>query len=505
MTEIQVYDRAAWRTRFLRSYQIRVPGADVREGTQPWIDACAIADQLVVQSGVAKAIALGSTLEGKSSAELDSFGADHGVARPEATGAIGWAIMGSATASGGCTPLFGDELVHPSTGMTFQFTGSGSYTAGDPFPVAASPLSKGPATNLEAGEVLQWSAPVAGCDPLALVQEQPDGSGLTGGREKATDDEYVIVLREALANPVAAGNDAEYMRHVENSIGHGVQVEKCFTYPCCLGPGTTAICFTLKPSRVGASRIPNAAQLAAVAGYIGERMPRDDGYFVCQLVEQTRDVYLELDWSTSATGWTDLSAWPPYYSTTAAAPNVGNVIVSSATDSTHFTLASKSTGYTGAAQPSVGQTIAFYDKAKGKFRRKRILTIGGAGPWVIVCDTSSGASDTDFTPEVNQPALPWSDSLDLIVAPVASYLASFGPGEQFASFFDDGSRKRRQPRPPKLYPNIFTNRVEVGVFALSAVDSVSLAEGDGGTTTVGTPYTSSRLQQLRWIAAYPKN
>jgi len=503
MTEIVVYSRDQWRDRYLRSYQIRVPGADVREGTQPWIDACAIADQLVVQSGAAQAIALGQTLEGKTSAELDKFGEDHGITRPPATGSIGYAVMGTATSSLGTTPLFGAELIHAETGLSYRFTGSGTYYAGDAFPVAAN--STGPGTNLDADAKLIWSSPPAGCDPVSLVEEQPDGSGLSGGREKATDGEYVLVLREALSDPASAGNAAAYTQLAEFSLGHGVPVEKAFVYPCVKGPGTTAICVVLKPSRRGASRVPSGAQLAAIAGYIGEKMPRDDGYFVCSTVVQNRDVYLLVDWAKPATGWADLAPWPPYYATTVAAPAPATITVASATDSTHFVLKTANAGYTTPAQPSVGTTIGFYDKAKGKWRRKKILSVAGTGPWTIVCDTTSGASDTGYTPVVDQPVAPWSDSLNLLVDPVAAYLETFGTGEQFASFYDEGMRQRRYPRPPKAWPNIFSNRVEIGVFNLDAIEAVSLAEGDGGTTTVGTPGTLSYLQELRYIAAYPKS
>lgn len=503
MTEIQVYSRDEWVKRYLRSYQIRVPGADVREGTQPWIDAMAIADQLVVQSGVAKAIALGQTLEGKTTEELDKYGQDIGVARPPATGAIGWAVMGDATSTLGTTPLFGAELIEPTTGLSFRFTGSGTYYAGDSFPVAAN--STGPATNLNAGTTLLWSSPPPGCDPLSLVEEQPDGTGLGGGRDPATNEEYVLLLRQAQSEPASAGNDAAYIELAEHALGHGVPVQKAFTYAGVFGPGTTAIAFVLKASRPGASRTPSAPQIAAVDAYIGEKMPRDDGRFLCVVVPQNRDVYLKLDWSTAATGWTDLAPWPPYYSTTAGAPAPATVTVSSVTDSTHFVLKTANAGYAGVAQPSAGQTIGFYDKAKGEFRRKRILSFTGTGPWTITCDTASGASDESYTPVVDQPAVPWSESLNLLVAPVGDYLAGFGPGEQFASFYDDGRRQRRWPRPPKDWPITFTSRVENGVFDLDAIESVSLAEGDGGATTVGTPGTTSYLQELRYLSAYPKS
>lgn len=503
MADFTVKSRDEWRTAYLRSLKIRDPDADTRDGTQPHIDASCLADQLVVLGGMAQQNALAHVLAGKNEQQLAEFAADHGITWPDATGAIGWALMGDATATGGTTPLYGDELSDVETGMIFRFTGSGTYTAGEPFPVAAK--STGPATNLAADAILQWSAPRAGCDPFATVQEQPDGSGLSGGREKPTLEEFVLIVREALSNPGSDENDATYVRLIEDSIGHGVQVEKAFTYPCVLGPGTTALTFTLKAGRLGASRIPNTAQLDAVAAYIGEKLSRDNGYFMCPLVLSQRDVYLKVDWSPGAGGWTDLEPWPPYYATTTAAPNVANIVVSAVTDSTHFTLESASGAYTGAAQPSAGKTLGFYDKTGGKFYRKRILSIVGAGPWDITCDTTSGASDTSFSPDIGQPAVPWSDSLDLLVTPVASYLATFGPGEQFASFFDDGSRKKRQPRPPKQWPIQFTTRVTEGVFDLSAVDSVSLAEGDGETVAIGTPATFSRLMELRWLAAYPKS
>lgn len=503
MTTLSVLTREEWRQRYLRSYKIRVPGADTREGTQPWIDASAIADQLVVLGLDAQRIALGQTLDGKTGQELDDFGADLEITRPQPTGAIGYALMGAATSSTGTIPLYGDELLDVDSGMSYRFTGTGTYYAGDAFPIAGN--STGPGTNLEAGTLLRWSSPRAGCDPLATVQGQPDGTGLTGGRDVATDEEYRAVLREALSNPASAGNDAAYQQLAEDSIGHGVQVEKAFTYPGVFGPGTIAVAFVLKQSKTGGSRLPNSAQIAAVDGYIGERMPRDDSRFVCIVREQLRDIYLKIDWSGSASGWADLTPWPPYYASTAVAGSPGNVAISSVTDATHFVLQTANADYTGVAQPSAGQTIAVYDRDKGLFRRKKILTVSGTGPWTIVCDTASAASDTGYTPAVGQPVCPWSDSLALLVQPVADYMGMMGPGEQFASFYDEGARQRRNPRPPKSWPSVLTNRIEVGVFALSAVADAALAEGDGEATNVGTPGTTSWLQQLEYLAAYPKS
>jgi uncharacterized phage protein gp47/JayE len=250
--EVVVFSRDQWIEKYKRSYRLRDPGADMRDGTQPANDAAAISDQLQILSYNARQIAQAIPLSTQTLAQLEQTAQELGVpGQIPALGSSGYVTIDSAT---GTKIYSGDELRDETgTGFTFQCITTGDYSTEKPVPIVA--IDVGPTTNLEAGTALQWSAPRPGCSSLCTVLEQPDGTGLEGGRDEESRDEFAQRISDALANPAVAGNDAAYQRAVENSKAHGVSVEKCFTTPGCLGAGTTGICFTLKPARLGADRI----------------------------------------------------------------------------------------------------------------------------------------------------------------------------------------------------------------------------------------------------------
>jgi len=133
----------------------------------------------------------------------------------------------------------------------------------------------------------------------------------------------------------------------------------------------------------------------------------------------------------------------------------------------------------GAVAPVVGQTIALWDKAARTFRRKRVLTVTGVGPWNLVCTAANGASDQSYTPVVGQGVSPWSDSLEALVEPVLEHFATRGPGELFLIFDQytetrpqEGRRRRREPRSPIEWPNRTDSEVFVDLQALVEVETI---------------------------------
>src|SRR5678816_4678655 len=262
--ELIVLTRDQYVARYLRSIQLRDPEASIAQDSQPWLDATGIADQLVVQSQNARLIGRTIPLSDVSGKRLDQRLDEKGLPQrfPE-VGSSGFVTV--STSATGTDLLSGDELTDSSQ-LRFQCIASGHYADGAQVPIAG--ISTGPTTNLDAGALLTWSAPRPGCFPVATVVEQTDGTGLSGGRLDESDDEVRLRISDAMANPAAAGNDAAYQRAVENSLGHGVSVQKAFTYPACLGPGTIGVAFTLKPANLGSSRIPNAAQTAQVREFV---------------------------------------------------------------------------------------------------------------------------------------------------------------------------------------------------------------------------------------------
>jgi uncharacterized phage protein gp47/JayE len=505
--EIVLPTRDAEIEKFKRSFRVRVPTADTGEGTQVDIDARVCADVVMALYATAKTTGDNSVLESARGAALDQWGEREGVGpRREAIGASGYVLV--AASSGGTNIQAGDELRHEDSGVRFEVIASDHYDDGDALAIVGK--DTGPTTNLAGGTVLKWSSPRPGCGAVATVIEQPDGSGLSGGRERESDDEYRDRILEEKQTRAASGNDAEYQLLVQNTPT--VAVQKAFSYPAILHTGTTATVFTMRPPYPGGSRIPNAAQVALVESYVVGEMPADDGAFFCLLDNEDADVVYAVEWSENATGWADIVQWPPYY---APADSPGAIVVSAASSATSFTLATDDADYTSVAQPVIGQTIGFFDPDELEFVSKRILSFTGTGPWVITVDTSNNVSDTGYTPAVGQRAMPWSESLNALLyteatdsTPASGILAYFdrlGPGEMKSTFYDEGRRQKRQPRPPRNWPFTLTTRDLTAAVTADEIDDVDVLEGDGLAPSVGSPGVLANILKLRYVSVFPQS
>lgn len=481
------------RDAYLRDVAFYSDGAqDTREGTQPFIDGSALADQLVPAYLRIKASGDNLVLTKATGAAAEAWATSRGL--PGRIAAVGGSGFVEIAASVGGTTIFAGDELKTSAGLRFACSTTATYLDGDLVPVQG--VDTGPATNLAPGTVLTWTAPRPGCVSTATVWEDHDGEGLTGGRAEESDEEIVARVIEAGRNPPASGNDAHYQALVKATPG--VAVQQAFTYPAILGPGTVGVAFTLQPAAAGGDRLPSAAQRAAVEGWLSDQVPHDDQFFVCELVGEDVDVVLRVTWQTGADGWTDAVPWPPYYSGNNA------ITVTSASSATTFTLGRASGSYVGVAQPVVGKTIAFFDAAARTFVRKRILSFTGTGPWVITVEPTNSVSDLTYAPGLTELAMPWSPSLELLLPPLLAYFDTLGPGEQVASFFDAGRRQRRTPQPPKFWPNSIGARLINGVQDLEAVADASLTSPSTPLACpVGTAGALSYLHQLGALAVYP--
>ncbi len=492
--------------RWKRAHRLRVPDADTGPGTQPDVDARVAADAVMPLYAAATIIGKNAVLEQATGEAVDQWGEREGVGeRREAVGASGYVEVRAS--SGGGTVQADDELVNEDSGLIYRALVTDHYDDGDALAIIGK--DTGPDTNLEPGTQLKWSSPRPGIGAIVTVIEQSDGSGLSGGRNKESDDEYKARIQEEKQTRAASGNDAEYQLLAQNTPS--VSVQKAFTYPAILGSGTTCVVFTMRPASPGGSRIPNPVQVGLVESFVVGEMPGDDGAFFALLAEEDADVVYQIEWDESGVGWEDVVPWPPYY---APSDSPGAIVVSAATSATSFTLATDDAVYTNVQQPVAGQTIAFYDPDEFEFVRKRILSFTGTGPWVITVDTTNDVSDTGYTPAVGQRAMPWSDSLNAILytppsadgktkaSGVLAHFDTLGPGEQVASFYDDGTRQKRQPRPPKSWPSTLTTRDLVRAITAAAVSDVDVLEGDGAAPSVGTPGILSYILRLRYVSVF---
>ncbi len=482
------------RDKYLRDYSIRQPEADIGPGTQPYLDASAFADQQMILFNDATVIGAQTNVRGTFGPALDALGQSEGVFRRPATGASGFGAVQAS--SGGGSILVGDVLEHEPTGLRFQAAVGGTFTDGAALSIIG--IDTGPATNLPTGSTLKWSnGGRPGIGPDVTVLAQSDGSGLSDGADAQSDEQYQDSIVEARANPPAAGNDAAYQKAVRETPG--LAVEEAFTIAAIKGPGTTAVMLTMRAATAGGSRIPNTTQLALVEANLIASFPADDGIFVCTLIPQLVPVAFEVSWAKGAQGWADFAPWPAYVAGDTV--NVDGAVAPTATSC-------RLTTGTATTTPQVGQTIGFFNAAGGTMVRKRILTVAvivATKSWTLTFDTSNNASDASYVPVADQMASPWSESLPTIVAPIQTYFASLGPGEQVSTFFDAGLRQRRSPDSLTAFPSTITNRLVRGVQDTSSVgDAVLLVPNVPFSTTVGTPAVSSNLIELGDAAAFPE-
>lgn len=474
---------------YQRDFTFRQPEARVGEGSLAFIRANVIADTLLPVYADAAAIANDVGLEDKSSAGLDAELARIGA--PPRFPAIGGSGYVTITASaGGVTIFLGDEL-RTQGGLRFQCTATKLYFDGEQVPIEG--IDTGDQTNLAAGTVLTWTSRRPGAGAKAVVFAQPSGSGLEGGRGAETDSEVIARIKAAKATPPAAGNDAEIQRVVAETPG--VPVQQTFTYPGVFGPGTNAYAFTLAPATAGASRSPNAVQIAETRAYTIGKLPADDGIIDCIILEEPVDLMLRVRWAPRSVGWLDAVQWPPY-----AGIGLNKMVVSAVTDALNFEVYTPTVPVT----PKVGSTFAFFDTVTRTFKRKRVASSSVVDPFTlaIVCDASNGASDIDFVPAIGATPCPWSDSLDSLVEPVLEAFAGLGPGEMFDPFFDEGFRQKRSPAPPQ-WPNELSSKSFRTLDEITSASTVLIVDPEiPYATPIGTPGVSVNLLVLGNLAVF---
>lgn len=482
--KLVVPSRDSLRTKFLGWVLVRNPAADTRPGGQVYLDASVWADAGSSNLATAVAISNGVSRATATGTRLDDWAAREGTSRLPPVGAAG--AVATTLSSSGSTIFAGDLLTHVSTGLRFQVTNTALYQPGTAIPING--VDTGPATNLPAGTILQWASTRPGVlSGNATVLSQADGSGLSGGVPEETDDQLRARLDFLAANPPASGNGAQYQSTM--STAPGIAVGQGFTYEGVLGPGTIGVTFTLRPAQPGANRIPNSTQLAQMASYLGGVMPASDSAFMCSIIARPVVVVLKVLWSVGAVSWADGTPFPNYHASpglVVATHNAAGVL-----SPTAFRLTSLS--LLGAEVPQVGQSVGFLDLTNLVFRRKRIgsvTPISGLA-YDIAVDTTSGLSDTGYTPTLLQACCPWSDSLSSLVTSVVAYFDTLGPGEQYTSFFDPGLRQRRSPISPQTWPSAVTNRLIGG-----AATPVSASGPQQNQPAVPTLLTTPTIQDV---------
>lgn len=479
---------------FKRSFKIAAPDADVDSG-QPAVEARACRDLALplVQNAVTTADT--SSLDNRTTADLNAIGAAENVKRPPAVGASGYVI--AVTSTGGATIFAGDEWRPKNSKVRFQCAVTALYADGDQVPIVG--LDVGPGTNLDAGTEGEWSNPRSGCSPNAAVWSE----GLTGGRDQADNEEYKAVIIERRARPAVGANEAAYEALIEDPFATGIAVQRAFVWPAIQGTGMIGCTFTMRPETPGGSRLPSSAQLAIMEATLAGTFYGDDGYRMITLAEEPATLKFRVTWRKAAAGWASSPVWPPYNS--GVAVHVDGAVTIAA-DALRVTSASDTTA------PVEGQVIGLFNLTgsvggvtQPAFERKTIATVTQVvanKSWNLTFDMSAGAS-TVFVPANGALVSPWSDSLDLILPPILDYFDRMGPGEMVDPLPDPGRRQRRQPENPESWPSILSNRLDALVQSVQAVSSATLVEpGTTVATSVGTLGVLTYLRRLTDMAVY---
>lgn len=496
MAELPVKNKDEWRDYMCRSASVRNTDLDVGDGSVHYVLFSAAGDALAIQSFVAKTNAQSASVWEMTEEQVEKAFARK-IPRNKESKSTGYVVLDAAIDGALIYPL--DGLVFKDTKQRYvvKIDAPTLFLPGDLIPVES--VDPGSATLLAAGKRLEWSQSRAGCYATAIVYTMPDGSGLYGGASVESLESWKGRISDAQARPSIRGNEYDLLGILEDCTGrllgtgektpgHGVPVRKGFIYPALLGPGICGFAFLIRRENWWESQKPTSQQMTTVniyarSGTKTSGVPADFGMLPITLEDQLVTVFVAVTLNSAASQWSDYVPWPLKPTSTSDA-----IVVTSAGTATAFTLGKSSGAYdSNDVPPSPGNNLAFFDTSTGKAYRKRILEVSGTGPWAITCDTSAGASDTSFVPQVGAVVSPWCDCIGEILNTVGQYVFDLGPGECIER--TDGLRGDRVPEPTH---ERFDNKIDsrVGAEISRKVRSVASA-----TFIDATPY--SKLQMGR--------
>lgn len=486
-----------WRARMLQADPSAV--VDVGPKSLPDVAARVVGDVVYPLFGNVVAAAGAFLVRNLRGEPLLLYAAEKGIdgLRP-ATGATGY-VMPRSIATGGAFVPAETVLVHRATSLRFRTRVADTYVEGQP--IAIEGIDTGPATNLDAGTVLEFDSAPSGVSALVDVQEQSDGFGqivgLTGGSEAETEEQLQDRIIEGQANPRADNNGSVIIFETERTPG--VPVEKAWVVPAWCGPGSVCVLFTVRPPSLGASRIPTSVQRGIVEANLRVLFHADYSITVGALLDHPITVMAGVTWNGSTPGWVDTVPWPP----SAEADSVTVVGAPAPSNTSARVLAGVAV-----TNPQVGQTFAVYDPTTRVFKKKRIasiITIISGEMWDLTFDFTNNASDI-YSLREGQFLSPYSPSLNLLPAQVLTYFQGLGPGEQTAVLPDPGGRQRRFPFSPESWSSVVSNEGLVAAFkATKALRDIEVQlPATPFPTPVGVLGVSAKLLRVGDIAVFPQ-
>jgi hypothetical protein len=335
-----------------------VPNPNVTRGSDAWVRAEALAQQLSVVHANQQ-FRVDQLLP--DTAEDDDLGRwlkIFGIGFRPAQGATGPVVLAGSAAV--FVPT-GTQLID-GQGELYEVVTGGTFNVGDLITIQGT--STGLATNHQQGEVLTWvgTAPTF-AKPTVLVGV----GGLKDGADADTNESARNRLFSLLRTPRGAGNWPQVKAWAEQVS----PIVTAYVYPAINGPGTLGIC-VLGPlswdPTLGWTREVTPATVNAVATYVASQLPGGgaggDGCVNLVVATPTdtvssspaidTDVSIGLALPVSSAGggpgggWVDATPWPALLGTST------KVTVQTVTSSTDVTLTSDDAGTT----PSTAGLIA---------------------------------------------------------------------------------------------------------------------------------------------------
>jgi uncharacterized phage protein gp47/JayE len=165
------------------------------------------------------------------------------------------------TGTNGTVIPVGTELSR-SDGTLYVTTLAGTIASGTAtIPCASNDKGTGP--NLDGGEVLSMTAPIAGVDSQPTVS----GTGIIDGSDKEDDTSLLARLLDRIQTPPHGGNENDYETWALEVAG----VTRVWVYPLYYGDGTVGVTFVRDDD--SGSIIPDAAEVTELQDYIDARRP----------------------------------------------------------------------------------------------------------------------------------------------------------------------------------------------------------------------------------------
>lgn len=243
-----------------------VPAASARAATQKggdrWMVASGVAQvaaRVLANNRVAEDATMPDTATGDN---LTRLAAVFGVQRSAGAGATGDVVAGC---SGTVTYAEGQECVGRSNKKRYRVITTTVATNGDPIPVQG--IDTGTATNLAAGEILDWVSPPAGSLGTTVV----DAGGLVDGADADNDGRLRKRLLKRLQEPQNGGSWSHVRQWLEDA---SAAVEDAYVYPAAQGPGTVHWAYTVEGTRDNDyARSGSAALTLKLANYLVTQAP----------------------------------------------------------------------------------------------------------------------------------------------------------------------------------------------------------------------------------------